>query len=78
MKNIPDDVDFTNPAAIRECLDYLYAVMMYERMTFPALLGGAAALALDDLDSEQNQSFDCDEAGNICFLNEFQDREPTG
>jgi hypothetical protein len=75
MDNLPDDVDFTNPAAIRECLDYLYAVMMYERMTFPALLVGAAALALDDLDSEQNRSFECDDRGNICFLKDIKDRD---
>jgi hypothetical protein len=75
MNNLPDDVDFTNPAAIRECLDYLYAVMMYERMTFPALLVGAAALALDDLDSDVNSSFEPDEAENICFLKDIKDRE---
>ena len=75
MNNLPDDVDFTNPAAIRECLDYLYAVMMYERMTFPALLVGAAALALDDLDSEPNISFERDDGENICFLKDIKDRE---
>ncbi len=75
MSNLPDDVDFTNPAAIKECLDYLYAVMMYERMTFPALLVGAAALALDDLESDQNENFDCDERGNVCFLKDIKDQE---
>lgn len=75
MKNLPDDVDFTNPAAIRECLDYLYAVMMYERMTFPALLVGAAALALDDLDGNQNKHFDTDDNENICFLKDIKDRD---
>lgn len=76
MSKWPTDIDDVNPAALKDCLDYLYMVLMYERMTFPALLVGAAALALEDMLEDKADTAEADPPGNVWRLDDLKRWKP--
>ena len=76
MSKWPSDIDDVDPAALKDCLEYLYAVLMYERMTFPALLVGAAALALEDLLEGDDRKKDGEPPENVWRLEDLKRRKP--
>ena len=81
MSRWPSDIDDVDPAAIKNCLDYLYMVLMYERMTFPALLVGAAALALEEMQEDRREEgngedADRDPPANVWRLEDHKRRKP--
>lgn len=77
MKSWPENVESGDLAALNECLDYLYTVMVYAGLTFPAHLVGTAALAIADLREEDNRGEERRSPDNVLWLDDIKRREPS-